>query len=55
MREDPLLGTDQIEDQGELGGAPRLQGQRWLSGELLFGQWRDVFDEEIPGKKRSKL
>lgn len=49
-----LLDTDQVEDQGELRGAARLQGQSWLSGELLFRQRRDVFDEEIPANRNIK-
>lgn len=47
-RGDQLPDTDQVQDQGELRGAARLQGQSWLSGELLFRQRRDVFDEEVP-------
>lgn len=46
------MDTDQVEDQGELGCAARLQGQSWLSGELLLGQRWDVFDEEIPAKTK---
>lgn len=49
-----MLDTDQVEDQRELGCAARLQGQRWLSRELLLSQRRDVFDEEIPAKQKVK-
>lgn len=44
----PRSSTDQVEDERELWRAACLQGQRWLTSELLLSQWWDVFDEEIP-------
>lgn len=49
-----FLDTDQVEDQRELRCAACLQGQSWLSGELLFCQRRDVLDEEVPVKQNNK-
>lgn len=44
--------TDQVEDQRELRRAARLQWQGWFTGQLLFCQRRDVFDEEIPTEQK---
>lgn len=52
-RATPSEWTHQIEDEGELRRAARLQWQRRLPGQLFFRQWGDVFDEEIPAKQES--